>query len=154
MKTKKILFDLQRWQDGDFVSVETESGLTVYGLTYFDRKFGQKLFGLVEDCGIIKLSFWDDGTHTLSGVRGSRYDLYLIVEDKKSVQSKKTQAHNRLIGSIEYTVVKYKKETWAVVRNLTDGFCFGFSVNEPSETAQGESEIEVVMKLRDLVEKR
>lgn len=83
MKTKKIRFDLERWQKGDFVRVETCEDLEVVQLTYFEDAKGQNLAGhlLDEDDGVEK--WCDNGAYDSDGEFGSILDLCLIVEDKE-----------------------------------------------------------------------
>lgn len=83
MKTKKIPFNLERWQKGDFVRVETHNGSDVFQLAYFDRVEGQKLVGIALDESSCVEAWCDNGAYSLDGEFGSGLDLYLIVEDKE-----------------------------------------------------------------------
>lgn len=77
MKTKKIKFNLERWQSGDFVRVETRGGKEVKQLTYFHEIDGDyKLLGVL-DGGWASNHL--DGSHARGGE--DELDLFLIVKD-------------------------------------------------------------------------
>lgn len=77
MKTKKIEFDLKRWQSGDFVGVETRDGEEVSQLVCFNGvKDDLKICGVKNGtvCG-----YQIDGSY-YGGIHDER-DLMLIVKD-------------------------------------------------------------------------
>lgn len=80
MKTKKIPFNLERWQKGGFVRVETRGGDNVSQLTHFNVRWQDCLYGVLLCDGEDSVYSWDEDGHWLNRT-GAGFDLCLIVED-------------------------------------------------------------------------
>ena len=108
MKTKKIPFNLERWQKGDFVRVETKKGDVVEQLHLFDVDYRYRLYGVIGDS---IMRYTEDGLYCGVTV-GHIYDISLIIEDTEQTEAEEEYVWKYVLRSKSegYVYVNYFEE--------------------------------------------